>query len=118
MLQIISWICLIYSLFLVFQGFILLRAAGKPEGNFENTTELVAQGIYKYIRHPLYGSLLFLAWGAFFKNVTLPTIMLVLIATVSLILTAKVEEQECVDKFGNSYAAYIKQTKMFVPFVF
>ena len=56
-----------------------LRTRGKPNKEerpdaqlmaFERTTKLVTSGIYKYIRHPLYSSLLLLAWGAFFKAPT------------------------------------------------
>ncbi len=34
-----------------------------------------------------------------------------------LIATAKVEEKENVLKFGDQYVAYMKKTKMFVPFL-
>jgi protein-S-isoprenylcysteine O-methyltransferase Ste14 len=30
---------------------------------FENTVSLIQKGVYKYIRHPMYGSLLFLAFS-------------------------------------------------------
>jgi len=64
-----SWICLFGSIPLAAQGFYLLRKLGNarervesPENfTFENTTNLVEDGIYHYIRHPLYGSLLLLA---------------------------------------------------------
>jgi protein-S-isoprenylcysteine O-methyltransferase Ste14 len=104
----------------VLHGFYLLRVIGQPEpeGSFEDTTTLVTVGAYKYIRHPLYSSLLFLAWGIFFKNVSLLTTLLAVVATVSLVATARVEEQENVAKFGDSYTAYMQQTKMFVPFLF
>ena len=73
--QIISWCLLLVSLFLVIHGVHLLRRIGRPdEGRdeaelvgLERTTKLVTVGAYRYIRHPLYSSLLLLAWGAFFK---------------------------------------------------
>src|SRR3989337_275306 len=46
-------------------GFYLLMVIGKPEGHFENTTAIVMLGAYKYIRHPLYASLILFAWGTF-----------------------------------------------------
>jgi protein-S-isoprenylcysteine O-methyltransferase Ste14 len=84
---------------------------------FENTTVLVKDGIYKYIRHPMYSSLLFLCLGAFLKNISLYTTLLTLITILFLILTAKTEEKENVKYFGHSYVVYIKESKMFVPFV-
>ncbi len=57
-------------------GVLLLRRARNPGivrvddklFKFEKTTELVTTGIFKYIRHPLYSSLIFLTWGIYFKH--------------------------------------------------
>lgn len=115
--QIASWLMLLASLFLVGHGVYLLREIGKPSGPIENTTALVRIGAYRYIRHPLYGSLLWLAWGAFLKNLSLPGIALALIATTALIASARAEEAESLRKFGDEYGAYMKTTRMFIPFV-
>jgi protein-S-isoprenylcysteine O-methyltransferase Ste14 len=85
---------------------------------FEKTTTLVNTGIYHYIRHPLYSSLLFLAWGIFFKVPTWLGALLGLAATLFLIATAKADEAECIRFFGPAYETYMKQTKRFVPFLF
>ena len=69
-------------------------------------------GAYRYIRHPLYASLVCLGWGAFFKDVTLLGFLLVVAMSAFLTATAKVEEAENLRKFGDSYAAYMKKTKM------
>lgn len=117
-LQIASWLLMLASVFLVIHGFYLLRVIGKPRGNIENTSALVGVGAYRFIRHPLYSSLLWLAWGAFLKDPSPAGTLLVLAATLALIATARAEEGEMLGKFGSDYAAYIKMTKMFVPFVF
>ena len=116
--QIISWLLLLASLFLVVHGFHLLRVVGRPEGKIENTTTLVRVGAYKYIRHPLYASLLLLAWGIFFKDPSLLGGILAVAASLTLWATARVEEAENLDRFGASYAAYIRTTKRFIPFLF
>jgi len=117
-LQIASWLLLLFSLILVVHGFYLLRMIGRPRGGIESTTTLIVQGAYKYIRHPLYSSLLFLGWGVFFKAPSLLGGVLVVAASVFLIATARVEEVENLRKFGDDYAAYMKTTKMFIPFLF
>ena len=117
-LQIVSWLLLLASLFLAVHGFYLLRSIGRPEGKIEDTTTLVTRGAYRYIRHPLYASLLFLGWGAFFKQPSLLGGALVLATTAFLVVTARVEEAENRRKFGADYAAYMKTTKMFIPFLF
>jgi protein-S-isoprenylcysteine O-methyltransferase Ste14 len=125
--QIISWILLIASAFLVMHAVRLLRMMGKPTAQrgddgatigFEKTTHLVVVGAYKYIRHPMYSSLLFLTWGVFFKNPSWLSGILALAATVFLVATGKVEEAEDIRFFGASYQGYIKKTKMFIPFLF
>ena len=117
-LQIVSWILLLICVALVIHGFYLLRVIGKPQGDFEQTTVLVKRGAYKLIRHPLYSSLLFMAWGAFLKDISISSIILVVIATAFLVLTARTEEKENVSKFGQPYNDYIKETRMFIPFIF
>ncbi len=84
----------------------------------EKTTELVTVGIYRYNRHPIYSSLLFLAWGAFFKHPSLAGLFLVMTATFFLMMTAKMEEAENVRFFGAAYQSYMKKTRMFIPLLF
>ena len=117
-LQVISWLLLASSLALALHGFYLLRAIGKPDGPIENTTEVVRSGAYRYIRHPLYGSLLLGAWGAFLKAPSPVGALLGLLATGFLVATAKVEEGENLRKFGDEYASYMRETRMFIPFLF
>ena len=124
--QIVSWLCLCLSLFLVIHGVQLLRMIGKPDDRrndtsligMEKTTTFVTVGAYRYIRHPLYSSLLFLAWGVFLKSPSWPGGSLAIAATAFLTATAKVEETENTHYFGFAYREYMKQTKMFIPFLF
>ena len=116
-LQVVSWLLLLSSLIMIVHGFYLLRTTGRPKGGIESTTVLVRRGAYKYIRHPLYSSLLLLGWGVFFKHPSFLSVTLVLVASAFLVATAKVEEAENLKKFGAEYAAYMKTTKMFMPFL-
>jgi protein-S-isoprenylcysteine O-methyltransferase Ste14 len=84
---------------------------------FEKTTTLVTDGIYKYIRHPLYSSLLLLTWGIFFKLPSPLAAGLSGVATLFLVLTAKADEDECMRFFGAQYMEYMKNSKMFIPHI-
>ena len=117
-LQIVSWLLLLASIILAVNGFYLLHKIGRPKAGIENTTTLVVVGAYKYIRHPLYTSLLLLGWGVFFKNPSLLSSILVVATSIFLIATARTEEAENLHKFGNDYTVYMKRTKMFIPFLF
>jgi protein-S-isoprenylcysteine O-methyltransferase Ste14 len=117
-LQIISWVCLVASIPLAVQGFYLLKKFGRSKGKFEETTSLVAQGAYRYIRHPMYASLILLGLGALLKNISLGTIVLAFVNIFALYLTAKADEKEMLSRFGGEYAVYMKKTQMFIPFIF
>jgi protein-S-isoprenylcysteine O-methyltransferase Ste14 len=125
--QLISWPLLLVSLFLVLHSIYLLRVVGKPDERsssdvpqlgIEKTTTLVTVGAYKYIRHPLYSSLLFLCWGVFFKDPSWIGGLLALVATAFLVATAKAEEAEDLRIFGAAYRDYMGRTRMFIPFLF
>jgi protein-S-isoprenylcysteine O-methyltransferase Ste14 len=124
--QLISWVLLIISAVLVISAVMALRQFGKADTTmddpnrlaFEKTTQLVNQGPYRYIRHPMYASLLFLAWGVFLKDITILTFCLVGITTAMLYLTAVLEEVENRAYFGDRYKKYMRQTKRFIPFLF
>ena len=122
--QIISWICLLYCLYPVIAGVVLMKKLGKPDEKrentlhtFEQTTELIETGIFRYIRHPLYSSLLFLTWGIFFKHIDLFLLIIAILSTIFLFATALFEEKENIAFFGDKYKKYMKRTKMFVPYI-
>lgn len=116
--QAVSWILLALSAWLALAGWRALAARGRPRGNFEKTTRLVAHGIYKRIRHPMYASLICFAWGAFLKDLSPASASLAAAATFFAVKTAKVEEKENRAKFGRRYLEYIRRTRMFLPFFF
>ncbi len=124
--QIVSWLVLFLSIPLPIIGIQALKHSGKPlthagEGTnlkFENTTRLVTTGVYRYIRHPMYASLLALALGAYLKDVTTVATALFAGTTLALVATALAEERENIARFGDEYREYRKTTKRFIPFLF
>jgi protein-S-isoprenylcysteine O-methyltransferase Ste14 len=51
------------------------------------------------------------------KSVTPLTISLTVINTLALIATAKVEENEMIERFGDKYREYKQSTARFIPYV-
>jgi len=123
--QVFSWIFLVVSAYVVLAGVILMKREGRPGRagkqkslyRFEETSRLVDTGIFKYIRHPLYSSLLFLTWGIFLKNTTLVLLIISILSSVFLLITALIDEKECIEYFGDEYRLYMKRSRMFVPFL-
>jgi protein-S-isoprenylcysteine O-methyltransferase Ste14 len=124
--QLIAWFLLVLSLVLIVAGARQLKRLGRPGGErqderllgIEKTTRLVTTGLYRYIRHPFYASLLYLAWGIFFKNISWAGLALALIATGLLLATALIEERENTAFFGPAYREYMQRSKRFIPFIF
>jgi len=118
--QLVFWFPLVISLFVVIHGVRLLKQMGKQDAQrndlpmleFEKTTTIVTAGAYRYIRHPLYSLLLFLAWGIAFKSPGWLNLLLAVIAT------ARAKEAEDIRFFGPAYQEYMQHTRMFIPFLF
>jgi len=123
--QIISWLMLSISLYLLIESVIRLRKANKHSirrideklYRFEKTTVLVTSGIYRYIRHPMYSSLLFLTWGIWLKQPLPVTLPVALLSSLLLWFTAKRDEKECISYFGVIYRDYMNGTHRFIPFI-
>jgi len=112
------------SLLLVVISYESLRQYGKQDDNrsdphlmpFEKTTVLVTNGIYRFIRHPMYSSLIFLDWGLFFKHMSWLSAGLASIACILMVIASLAEENENIRYFGTKYRDYMKRSKRFVPF--
>jgi len=123
--QIASWILLFISLWFVTEGALRLKKARKPGivrvdeklFRFEKTTELVTNGLYRYIRHPMYSSLLFLTWGIWFKQPMAVTLPVALLSSWLLWVTAQRDEKLCISHFGDTYREYMGRTKRLIPFI-
>ena len=125
-LQRLSGVCLGLSLYLLLHSlYLLLRRGGHSKRRrdaanfrFENTARLVDSGLYRYIRHPMYGSLLFLLWGCYLKGPGLAASVLVVLGSWALVRAARTEEGENIRTFGQAYRDYIARTRMFIPYLF
>ncbi len=123
--QIVCGILMGISLLLVVASYDTLRQHGKQDDTrgethllqFERTTALVTHGIYRFIRHPMYSSLIFLDLGLFFKRMSWLSAGIALVACVFLVIATFVEEHENIRFFGTRYQDYMRRSKRFVPFL-
>lgn len=123
-LRLLSGLLMTSSLVLVIVSLRQLKQGGAdrrrdcPENfTFENTVQLVTHGIYHYVRHPMYTSLLLLGWGLFLQDPSWLAAMIALQVTLMLICTVQVEERENRSFFGEAYVRYQRSNKMLIPFV-
>ena len=77
---------------------------------------LITNGAYKYIRHPMYFSVLLMLLAVVLREISSENIVLYLFLIVVLFLKAKKEEDLWMNK-NPQYMEYRKKTKIFIPFV-
>jgi protein-S-isoprenylcysteine O-methyltransferase Ste14 len=97
-------------------------SANRP-GNFNIQPEpkahghLVTSGPYRWVRHPMYGSVLLLAAGASAWLMSLTGAVLWLVLLAVLIAKARLEEQWLVQRYPT-YVQYQQGTWRLVPWIY
>ena len=76
---------------------------------------LVINGIYRWVRHPLYtiGSSLFVSFGMMADNWFIAS--LGILAFIAMAVRTPKEEANLIEKFGDEYREYMKHTGRFLP---
>lgn len=92
------------------------RNWGMPMSRKENP-ELVTGGPYAYVRHPIYTGILIAMLGSAMGGTVIWAIPLVLGAAY-FVYSARNEEKLMLEQFPEQYPAYMKRTKMLLPFIF
>lgn len=79
--------------------------------------ELVMSGIYRFVRHPMYLSVLLAMFGVAMVFFTYYEFVLFIFLVMTLVVKLLYEEHlwKCHDK---AYCEYMKKTKRFIPFLF
>jgi protein-S-isoprenylcysteine O-methyltransferase Ste14 len=84
---------------------------------YKENHELVTKGPYRFVRHPIYGSLLLMLAGAFIYYGSLLILMIFTALFAAFIARMRKEEQIMTKLFGKRYTDYKKRTKALIPFV-
>ena len=91
-------------------------------GNFniqpkmKENAQLITTGIYAYIRHPMYLSVLLMMLAIFIGSPSMIEAIFLSLLTIVLVLKAKKEESLWSEK-SQEYIDYKKRTKLFIPFI-
>jgi protein-S-isoprenylcysteine O-methyltransferase Ste14 len=75
---------------------------------------LVEHGVYRRVRHPIYGGIILGAFGWGLLTASLPALSLALLTVVFFTLKSVREESWLLDRF-DGYAAYRERTHRFIP---
>lgn len=79
----------------------------------EETGKLVTDGLYRFIRHPLYTFSLLVLWLN--PSVTVNSFIVYLALTLYVLVGAFFEERKLLHEFGMDYANYRAVTPMLIP---
>jgi len=79
--------------------------------------ELISNGVYKLVRHPIYTGLLMMFLGNALIVGTWRGLIAVVILFISFWFKLKKEEKWLIEIFGNEYAGYMKRSKALIPWL-
>jgi protein-S-isoprenylcysteine O-methyltransferase Ste14 len=96
-----------------FQADLLSFAGLRQLFEEEQTGRLITDGLYHYVRHPLYTFSLLILW--FSPNMSLNSLIVYSALTLYVLLGILFEERKLLREFGENYEAYRSVTPMLVP---
>ncbi|MFY9835517.1 MAG: isoprenylcysteine carboxylmethyltransferase family protein [Xanthobacteraceae bacterium] len=96
--------------------FYLGRNWGMPGSRKENP-ELITGGPYQYVRHPIYGGVMLAMLGTAIGASAFWVVPLVLFSGY-FVYSARREEKIMIAQFPEQYPAYMRRTRMLLPFAF
>ncbi len=94
---------------------ILLIAIGWRQ--IHGSRDLVKSGLYKYMRHPQYTGIFLFTFGWILHWPTVITLILWPLLIAAYIWLSRFEEKQALEEFGESYRAYARKTRRFIPFL-
>lgn len=80
-------------------------------------TELVTDGPYKYVRHPIYAGVLIAMIGSALAGDAVWLVTFIIVLAYFAFMATR-EEKHLTEVFPEKYPAYKKRTKMLLPFIF
>jgi len=82
------------------------------------TDNMVVNGPYRYIRHPMYTAALCIALGLSFLIQSIGCFITFCIYLVLIIFLIQEEEKSLIRAYGETYLAYRRDVRMLIPFLY
>ena len=80
--------------------------------------QLVKDGLYKHVRHPLYLGEILRNFGFVMIFSSVYGVLFVAVGTIFLLYRIRIEEKMLVEAFGEDYKEYQRNTKRIIPYVY
>ena len=114
----VRWLGVVMGVLCVLGIYWLFSSIGSgitPTSATRNKHQLVTNGPYRWVRHPLYtvGSSMFISIGMMADNWFIAA--LGILAFILMAVRTPKEEANLIEKFGDEYQEYMKHTGRFLP---
>ena len=114
----VRWAGVVLGIFCVLGIYWLFSSIGSgitPTSGTRTEHKLVTHGIYRWVRHPLYGigSSFIISFGMMADNWFIAA--LGMLAFIGMAIRTPKEEANLIEKFGDEYRDYMKRTGRFLP---
>src|SRR4030066_925923 len=76
--------------------------------------EIVARGIYRFSRHPIYVTEVLLLLGVSIASASWVFLLFPIIVGVGAVYFIKIEEAQCIGHYGNAYREYMNRTPRWI----
>ena len=126
-----QFFALIGLAFVIIGGYLKMKARLelKKKAGFDNLRstsrlqiveghKLIKDGLYKYIRHPLYLGEILRNFGIVSIFSSVYGILFIMIGTIFLLFRINAEEGMLVEAFGSDYEDYKRKTKRLIPYIY
>ena len=80
--------------------------------------QLVKDGLYKHIRHPIYLAETLRNFGLVLIFSSIYGVLLIAVATIFLLFRIRIEEEMLIEAFGEDYKEYQRNTKRLLPYIY
>ena len=107
-----------FLLFIIFFGFgiFLLRESDKIVFDDEKSKNVVREGVYGIIRHPMYAGMYFIFLGFIFLTLSLISLLPCIISFIIMDkISTRYEEGKLIKKYGKDYIKYRREVGKWFP---
>jgi protein-S-isoprenylcysteine O-methyltransferase Ste14 len=80
--------------------------------------QLVKEGLYKHVRHPIYLGEILRNFGFVLIFSSIYGVLFIGVGTIFLLLRIRIEEKMLIEAFGDDYKEYQRNTKMIIPYIY
>jgi len=102
-------------LLLILAGYLVVKAHSIVFGKQSQSQGVIREGVFRFVRHPMYLSEIILYLGLLMLNISLAAACIWIIAIFFLHYISRYEEKLLLAKFGNEYQQYMKEVPMWFP---